>query len=353
MFLTVIFVAILSLLFWWIDSRKPKNYPRGPRWFPIFGSALEIMKRRKKTGMLITAIDDLAQEYSNTELVGLKIGKDKVVVLCLPDLIKELLQNEIFDGRPKGPFYETRSFNESLGIILVDGSLWQEHRRFIIRSLKDFGFARRGMYEIIENEAEIFLEDLQKLVAKGNGSTLLQMDEIGFTYILNTLWSLMSGVRYNFDDPKLTKLASLVDNLLKNIDMSGSLFSHFPFLIKIAPEFSGYTKFIEVHVAIYEFISNELENIKLSLNTLNSPSNLMEAYLHEIKSSEPRETYHEKQLMAVCLDLFLAGTETTTKSLQFALYYLVKHQDVQKKCQDEIDRVIGRSRLPKLDDKPE
>lgn len=60
----------------------------------------------------------------------------------------------------------------------------------------------------------------------------------------------------------------------------------------------------------------------------------------------------EDQLLAICLDMFMAGSETTSKSLGFCFLYLILYPDVQKKAQQEIDTVVGRDRLPSLQDRP-
>ena len=56
------------------------------------------------------------------------------------------------------------------------------------------------------------------------------------------------------------------------------------------------------------------------------------------------------QLVMVCLDLFVAGLGTTSNTLDFAFLMMIHHPDVQRQVQDEIDRVIGRKRLPTQDD---
>jgi len=51
------------------------------------------------------------------------------------------------------------------------------------------------------------------------------------------------------------------------------------------------------------------------------------------------------------MDLFVAGSDTTTITLRFALLYLIMHPDVQVKVQEEIDRVVGQDRSVTLQDK--
>lgn len=79
----------------------------------------------------------------------------------------------------------------------------------------------------------------------------------------------------------------------------------------------------------------------------------MDVYLQMLKSPERKDSFSEKQLLAICLDMFMAGSETTSNSLTFGFMYLILFPDVQKKAQEEIDRVIGRDRAPSLDDRPQ
>ena len=47
----------------------------------------------------------------------------------------------------------------------------------------------------------------------------------------------------------------------------------------------------------------------------------------------------EGQLFQTILDLFIGGTETTASTLRWILLYLINNPDVQKKCQEEINKV--------------
>ena len=51
-------------------------------------------------------------------------------------------------------------------------------------------------------------------------------------------------------------------------------------------------------------------------------------------------------------DLFSAGQETVKTTLQWGILWMLHNPEVQKKVQGELDVVVGRSRLPALDDLP-
>ncbi|XP_068949563.1 cytochrome P450 2J2-like [Petaurus breviceps papuanus] len=62
-------------------------------------------------------------------------------------------------------------------------------------------------------------------------------------------------------------------------------------------------------------------------------------------------SFNEENLVFCTLDLFLAGTETTSTTLRWALLYMALYPEIQGKIQAEIDSVIGQSRQPTMADK--
>ena len=56
-------------------------------------------------------------------------------------------------------------------------------------------------------------------------------------------------------------------------------------------------------------------------------------------------------LTAIVGDVFFAGSETTSTTLNWAMLYLAMHPDIQKKFQAEIDHMVGKSRQVSLTDR--
>ncbi|XP_043490916.1 methyl farnesoate epoxidase-like [Polistes fuscatus] len=409
MIITVGLFLIVIVLLLYLESRKPEGYPPGPKWWPILGCAMEIARLRKDTGYLFKTCSVLCEKYG--PVIGLKIGNDRIVILNDYNSASSMLTNPDCEGRPTGPMYKVRTWGKRRGLILVDGQLWIEQRRFILRHLREIGYGRNSMAEIVEDEALKLVEHLEKLIYKENNNininkddNLYQMidnerkkfksnimdkcnidkklnkrnnfqqelntqindyksnnklnprqiiismnDAFGVT-VLNTLWRMMAGKRFNTDDETLMYLQKIFNKLFKEIDMIGAPFSHFPFLRFIAPKLSGYQPFVEVHQQLWLFLHNELNNHKNTFKP-NAPRNLIDVYLSVLKSNKCSETFSESQLLAICVDFFVAGSETTSKTLSFGFLYLILFPDVQRKAQEEIDRVIGYKRLPTLADR--
>ncbi|XP_047356102.1 probable cytochrome P450 303a1 [Vespa velutina] len=425
--ISLFFISIILLLY--LESRKPKGYPPGPKWWPILGSAMEIARIRKNTGYLFKTCSVLCEKYG--PVIGLKIGSDRIVILNDYNSVCSMLSNPDCEGRPTGPMYKARTWGKRRGLIVVDGQLWIEQRRFVLRHLRDFGYGRNNMAAIIEEEASKLVEYFEKLLRKEcynvndniNGTSrvsnnyntginnndeiyqlknkmienerkifkynvndkcsidkeinnknnihdklnikindnksnnaftsrqmIISMDDAFGVTVLNTLWRMIAGKRFNINDETLIHFQKILTKLLKEIDMIGAPFSHFPLLRFIAPKLSGYQSFIETHQQLWSFLYNELKNHKNTFNP-NAPRDLMDVYLSVLKSEKCSKTFSESQLLAICVDLFIAGSETTSKALGFCFLYLILFPNVQKKAQDEIDQVIGHGRFPTLADR--
>ncbi|XP_051731704.1 cytochrome P450 2J2-like isoform X4 [Ctenopharyngodon idella] len=85
-----------------------------------------------------------------------------------------------------------------------------------------------------------------------------------------------------------------------------------------------------------------------------SPRDFIDCYLTEIqkRKDDLEAGFHEEGLQYAVLDLFVAGTETTSTTLLWAFVYMMKYPEIQEKVQAEIDKVVGQSRRPNIDDRP-
>lgn len=121
-----IVVAVLALA--WLcnfllsEMKKPKNFPRGPFFYPIIGNALTLKRARQECGMLVKGIRKIADKYPNEkDLLAFKVGKDRIAFTLSTKAVIDTYTNTDLDGRPTGAFFETRTFNMRRGIVMTDG----------------------------------------------------------------------------------------------------------------------------------------------------------------------------------------------------------------------------------------
>lgn len=53
------------------------------------------------------------------------------------------------------------------------------------------------------------------------------------------------------------------------------------------------------------------------------------------------------------LDLFVAGSETTSNSLEYSILLMILNPEVQNKVRAEIDEIVGRQKIANFSDKQE
>lgn len=183
------------------------------------------------------------------------------------------------------------------GLLLTDEEFWVEQRRFVLRHLREFGFGKRTMAELVQEEAVQLVEVFKEKIARSkNGKgEIFGMRDAFSVGVLNTLWSMMASKRYEADDKELKDLQALLTELFANIDMVGALFSQFPFLRYIAPEASGYKSFVKIHQRVWTFLKEELDSHKGTF-ILNQPRDLMDVYLQMLYSQDKKDSYSGKQI---------------------------------------------------------
>lgn len=59
----------------------------------------------------------------------------------------------------------------------------------------------------------------------------------------------------------------------------------------------------------------------------------------------------EQQLLVLLMDMFMAGSDSTTNTLCFIILYILHNPHVQIRAQQELDAVTGRKRLATLNDR--
>nr|CAD7611351.1 unnamed protein product [Timema genevievae] len=80
-------------------------------------------------------------------------------------------------------------------------------------------------------------------------------------------------------------------------------------------------------------------------------SEVKEGFGNQDQGLNPGPQQITEGLIVTCMDLFGAGAESVSNTLGFCLLYMVLHPQIQKKVQEELDRVVGRSRKVSLEDR--
>jgi hypothetical protein len=79
----------------------------------------------------------------------------------------------IFDDEMGFRFKELRkSTTGTEGVVFNHGKKWQEQRRFMLTTLRDFGFGKSSMEGMINEEVKYSLDYIEENLNKGSGGSI-------------------------------------------------------------------------------------------------------------------------------------------------------------------------------------
>lgn len=343
--LALFIVALIGYLLQ--ELQRPANYPPGPRWLPFVGNTPLIRKLARTHGGQHLAFEALSQQY-NSPVIGLKLGREYIVVALQYPAVREVHSKEVFDGRPNNFFIRLRTMGTRLGVTCTDGPFWAEHRNFVTRHLRQAGYGRQPMQLQIQNELNELTGIIRDLKEEPvwPGSILP-------TSVINVLWTFTTGSRIPRDDERLTRLLQLLQNRSKAFDMSGGILCQLPWLRHIAPEWTGYNLLKRFNKELNEFFMLTISKHHQEYNEDKCDDDLIYAYIKEMKDRKNDEssTFTDVQLTMIILDIFIAGSQTTSITIDLAFMTLILNPDVQKKVYDEITANLQPDELPQQHDR--
>lgn len=158
--------------------------------------------------------------------------------------------------------------------------------------------------------------------------------------VLNVLWSLTAGTNIERNDPRLTRLLNLMQKRSKAFDMSGGLLNQMAWIRHVAPEWSGFNLINRFNNEMHSFFMETINEHKANYDDEKAADDLIFAYLKEMQSQQadnPNSTFSELQLIMIIVDLFIAGAQTTSITIDLAIMTLATHPEVQRRIHDELD----------------
>jgi len=206
------------------------------------------------------------------------------------------------------------------------------------------------MNSAISNEVQDFVAFLQNSCDEPRNLSIMLNQPI-----LNSMLMIAIGKRFAHEDPKMKKLLVSMSKLVKNYYYPSRLTNLVqPLLGRIAPimEILGRNESITSGWDILQLAGDEKAEMDFS-----ELQEILQEFLDQIDPScdSSYNVYgaeSQQQLATTFFDLFTVGAETTCIALSWGILYMLRYPEVQRKVQEELDRVVGKDRLPIMEDKP-
>uniref|UniRef100_A0A2K5M2A5 unspecific monooxygenase n=2 Tax=Cercocebus atys TaxID=9531 RepID=A0A2K5M2A5_CERAT len=335
----VLCLSCLLLLSLWRQRSGRGKFPPGPTPLPVIGNILQI------------DIKDVSKSLTNLSKVygpvfTLYFGLERMVVLHGYEAVKEALIDlgEEFSGRGHFPLAERA--NRRFGLVFSNGKRWKEIRRFSLMTLRNFGMGKRSIEDRVQEEARCLVEELRK--TKGS---LCDPTFILGCAPCNVICSIIFHKRFDYKDQQLL---NLMEKFNENIKILSSpwiqICNNFSPIIDYFP--GTHNKLLKNVAVVKSYILEKVKEHQESMD-MNNPRDFIDCFLIKMEKEKHNQQseFTIENLENTAVDLFGAGTETTSTTLRYALLLLLKHPEVTAKVQEEIERVIGRNRSPCMQDR--
>ncbi|XP_039732334.1 cytochrome P450 2W1 [Pteropus medius] len=309
-------------------------WPPGPRPLPLIGNLLLLQVDKENSLM------ELSERYG--QVFTIYWGRQKMVVLGGYEAVREALVGT----RPK---LTIRPFNaifqliqKGRGIFSVSGPPWKASQQFTLRALHDLGVGRRPVADKVLQELSYLLGQLDHYGGRPFPVALLGWATSNITF------TVLFGQRFDYKDPVFVALLELISEVMLHLaTVRVQLYNVMPRLGAL----------LQLQRPIMRKVAELRAILRTLLEARRAPAaeegpahSYVEALIRQ--EADPDGQFDEDDVMACVLDMVLAGTETTAIAIQWAILLMVKHQSVQGRVQEELDRVLGRSRPPQMEDLP-
>ncbi|CAI5684566.1 unnamed protein product [Oreochromis niloticus] len=322
----------LQKLYWSFSTQMPP----GPRPLPLLGNLLHLDLKRPYYTLL-----ELSRKYGS--VFTLYLGPKKVVILAGYKTVKEV--DEVFGDRISLKVLD--DYSQGHGLLWSNGETWKEMRRFALTNLRDFGMGKRACEDKIIEECQHLIDIFENFKGEAFDTT----HPINCA-VSNIICSIVYGSRFEYNDPEFT---SMIDRVNRNAKILGSpsiqLYDMFPSLFKWTADRKEFCKLTDASMKQNRAIFSRLKE------TLNPQvcRGFVDAFLVRKQNLEEsgitNSHFHDDNLMITVMNLFAAGTETTSTTLRWALLLMAKYPKIQDEVQEELRRVIGDRQVQVADRK--
>lgn len=222
------------------------------------------------------------------------------------------------------------------GIILSEGEQWSTVRKFTTELFRRLGVGRARFEECIISEVDRLCCDLGKAT---NGD---QVNDLQFRIkkgIVNIVSGITVGKQFEYSEDDFKEMILIIETYLRLTGPSG------PDSLTLSLPFGQGAQLRDCMAKFKTFCLASINDHQKSIED-GEPNDFVGAFLRKMQDvkNEKDAVFNHENLMACCLDMFVAGVDTVSCSLAYAILFLVTFPECQRECQEEIDVIIGRDR---------
>ncbi|KAG2686990.1 hypothetical protein I3843_09G033600 [Carya illinoinensis] len=342
------FITLLLVHFFiksWLKPRPAIQTPPSPPALPIIGHLHLI------GSVLPKSFQTLARQYG--PLMQIRMGASTCVVVSDAVLAKEIFKTHdvTFSSRPEFGSSEYFIYRGSRFVMAQYGDYWRFMKKLCMTRLLAVP-QMDSTIDIREEEIEKLVERVTESTRDGNPCDLSRQ----LTILTNNIACRMamsarcSGSCNEAEEiHELVKLCLQLAGKLSVGDVLGPL--------KML-DFSGNGKKLVTALQRFDVLveriikEHELKVIDGGDGASDQKKDLLDILLETYRDATAEVKITRKDVKSFLLDLFMAGTDTSSAAMQWAMGELMNNPKAFKKLREEINSVVGPNKLVKESDMP-
>ncbi|KAJ9553100.1 hypothetical protein OSB04_017145 [Centaurea solstitialis] len=308
-----------------------KKLPPGPPGLPIIGNLLQVGDRPH------VSTAKFAKEYG--PLISLRLGKQILVVASSPEAAKEILktQDRFLSSRVVPTAFQQPS-------LIPHSVIWSECNQ-TWKSLRTLCRTELFSAKALESHSRLREQKLGHLLDflhKKQGQ-VINLEDVVFITLFNTLTSIV----FSRDFLELKDVHGTRDGLnesLHKIIEYGGIIKDFGSFFPIFQRFDlqGIRKeTMRQYDKTFAYWEDIIEERRACVNSPTWSSEHAQSFLDRMLENK----FSNDQINQLVTELFVAGTNTTTSSVVWAMTELVRHKEVMSKIAEEIKREINTDKI--------
>ncbi|XP_019158393.1 PREDICTED: cytochrome P450 76A1-like [Ipomoea nil] len=339
---TLLFLTALIFFFFFPRTRKSKSYrlPPGPPGVPIFGNLFDLGPEPYKT------IAGMKEKYG--PIVWLRIGCINTMVIQTAEVAGELFKNYdvSFAGRQIAEVHRVHDFVSGSVALAQYGPYWRVLRRictvemFTTKKINETAGVRRkcvdDMVAWVEKEA-------RETTDHGKG---IHVARFVFLASFNMVGNMI--LSRDLVDPESETAKEFFDAMMGIMELAGrpNVSDIFPWLKRF--DLQGVKREMErdlgkaMEIAA-GFLRERMEEVKLGGEKKKQDFlNVLLEFRGSGKDEPSKLSQH--QILIFILEMFFAGTETSSSTVEWAMTELLRKSEAFAKAKAEISEVVGSTR---------
>lgn len=302
----------------------------GPKGHWLFGSLFDVLPRIHRF--------PAEAAWAHGGLAQFRVLNRKLIVTARPDHVQHILLDNV-NNYIKSFHYRSIARFVGPGIIFSDGELWRERRRQVQPAFNKVFL--KSLVDVVNGECVQAMDRWDGILKE---EPHINVAVEARTLALRVITRALLGIEL-----ENAQARTFGDAVARAMYVMGRRNNTVVFPLWVPTK--GNRAIVDTRRVLDDFLSEQIRTRKQMLASgAQTPGGILEMFLRP-EAAATELAQDDDALLVEIKTLFLAGFETASTTLAWALYMFATHPEEAQACREEVDRVLG-NRMPGYEDLP-